>query len=248
MKLSYLSKDKVLGSFLTALIADNLSSNLNREKIVFSENNHFIKILNNIFNLNSIFEDKSSIAQRRFTIELFPLIIYSYENTETIAIIEQLKKQDKSIEVLIIIVNLILSDRLNFDNPIQQIIDHLDNLSLINSLSKRDRILKTKETFTIINETFKTDFELENKEIYQALYIFLSNPYDIENSLQRSQYFSQQTQETMILSGYLLGLYHGYHNLPYKWHNILKINPENNEIETLTEKLVAHWQGKMDNK
>lgn len=255
MKLLYLSKDKVLGSFLTALIADNLSSNLNLEKIVFSENNHFIKILNNIFNLNSIFEDKSSIEQRRFMIaqrhfmiELFPLIIYSYENTETLAIIEQLKKQDKSIEVLIIIVNLILRDQLNFDDPLPQIIDHLENLSLINSLNKLDQILKTKETFTIINETFKTDFELENKEIYQALYIFLSNPYDIENSLQRSQYFSQQTQETMILSGYLLGLYHGYHNLPYKWHNILKINPENNEIETLTEKLVAHWQGKMDNK
>lgn len=241
MKLLYLSKDKVLGSFLTALIADNLSTNLHQKKIIFSETNHFINLLNNIYKLNYIFQYSSLV-------ELFPFIIYSYENQETLAIIEQLKKQDESIEVLIIIVNLILSDRLNFDDPLQQIIDHLENISIINSLHKLDRILKTRETFTIINETFKTDFELENKEIYQALYIFLSNPYNIEDSLQRSQYFSQKTQETMILSGYLLGLYHGYHNLPYKWHNILKLNPENTEIETLTEKLVAHWQGKIDNK
>lgn len=249
MKLLYLSKDRVLGSFFTALIADNLSSNINRnQKNFFSENNHFVKILNHIFNLNFIFEGKSLIAQYHLIIELFPLIIYSYENRQNTTIIEQLKKQDKSIEVLIIIVNLILSDQLNFDNPLPQIIDHLENLSLINSFNKLDRILKTKKTFTIINETFKTDFELENKEIYQALYIFFSNPYDIENSLQRSQYVSEKTQETMILSGYLLGLYHGYSNLPYQWHHILKLNPENKEIERLTEKLVAHWQGKMDNK
>lgn len=249
MKLLYLSKDKVLGSFLSALIADNLSFNLHQEKIIFSENNHFIKILNNLSNLNSILLYNSSIEQHRLTIELFPLIIYSYENRETLAIINQLKKEQKTIEILIIIVNLILSDRINFDAPIQQIIDNLEHqdLSIIDRLNQLDRILKNKETFSIVNEIFKPDFDEESQEIYQALYIFLSNPYTIENSLQRSQYFSQKTQETMILSGYLLGLYHGYSKLPYQWYNTLKLICEKNEIEILTEKLVAQWQGKMDN-
>lgn len=243
MKLLYLSKDKVLGSFFTALIADNFSSNINQKKIIFSENNHFIRILNHLSNLNSFLQYNSAI-------ELFPLIIYSYENREILPIINQLKKQQKTIEVLIIIVNLILSDRTNFDTPIQEIINHLNNqdLSIIDSLNKLDRILKNKATFSIVNEIFKTEFELETTEIYQALYIFLSNPYTIKNSLQRSQYFPQKTQETMILSGYLLGLYHGYSNLPDQWHNTLKLNPQNTEIETLTEKLVAQWQGKMENK
>jgi hypothetical protein len=243
MKLLYLSKDKVLGSFFTALMADNLSSNIDQEKIIFRENNHFSKSINNFFNLTSILQDKSSI-------ELFPFIIYSYENKETLEIIKQLKKQQKTIEILIIIVNLILVDRINFDDPIQQIINHLEtpDLSIINNLNQLDRILKNKETFSIVHEIFKTDFHPESLEIYQALYIFLSNPYTLENSLQRSQYFSQKTQETMILSGYLLGLYHGYSNLPYQWHNILKLNQKNTEIEILTEKLLAQWQGKMDNK
>jgi hypothetical protein len=237
-----LSKDKLLGSFLTALIADNLSSNINNQK-KFSENNHFIKILNNLSNLNFIFQYNSSI-------ELFPLMIYSYENRQTLEIINQLKKQQKSMEVLIIIINLILSDRINFDDPIPQIINHLEtpNLSIINNLNQLDRILKNKETFSIVHEIFKTDFHPISQEIYQGLYIFFSNPHDLKNSLQRSQYFSHKTQETMILSGYLLGLYHGYHNLPYQWHNILKPNPETIEIEILTEKLVAQWRGKMDNK
>lgn len=249
MKLLYLSKDKILGSFLTAFIADNLSSNINTQQ-KFSENNHFIKILNNLSSLDSILQYKSSIMTQHCTIELFPLIIYSYENRETLEIINQLKKQQQTLEILIILIHLILVDQINFNAPIQQIIDHLktQDITIINNLNKLDQILKKKETFTIINEIFKTDFKLEAKEIYQALYIFFTNPYTIENSLQRSQYFSQKTQETMILSGYLLGLYHGYHNLPYQWHNILKLNSENTEIEILTEKLVAHWQGKMDNK
>ncbi|WP_017295337.1 hypothetical protein [Geminocystis herdmanii] len=243
MKLLYLSKDKVLGSFVTALIADNLSSNLHQEKIIFSENNHFINLLNNIYNLNSILQYNSSI-------ELFPLMIYSYENRETLEIINQLKKEQKAIEILIIIVNLILVDRINFDEPIQQIIEHLEtkDISIINNLNQLDRILKNQETLTIVNEIFNTEFDIELQEIYQALYIFFSNPYHLENSLQRSQYFVKKTQETIILSGYLLGLYHGYSKLPYQWHNILNLNPENTEIEILTEKLVAQWQGKMENK
>ncbi|MGI0480043.1 hypothetical protein ACN4EE_04555 [Geminocystis sp. CENA526] len=240
MGLVYLSKNKVLGCFFSALIADNL---INKSDYLLEQLPIFLNNINKFNNLTNFEENISFIS-------LFPLIVYSYQNAETKEIIEQWQNQQPTLEILVIIVNLILSKKLNLNEPIKQIINHLNtqDSSLINSLDRLDRTLSNKETLTVIETIFKDNFALESVAIYQTLYLFFSNPYALENCLQRSLYFSQKIQETTILTGYLLGLYHGYSNLSSEWLNTIKLNPKTKEIKTLTEKLVAKWQGKMDNK
>ncbi|BAQ63980.1 hypothetical protein [Geminocystis sp. NIES-3709] len=251
MTLIYLSTDKVLGSFATALIGQNLGNDRDVNIGILDDNYSFLmrsfEILNSLINNHKI--DRLFTASKS-TIEIFPLIIYSYQNIEILDIIINEEKHNKyNVKILTTLVNIILSKSLEFNSLTSQIIPYLDqeNSKIFNHFKLIDKLIVNKCSLTKINEIFKQNFEEDSIAIYQSLYSFFSNTYNLKNSLQRSIYFDQQFQETAILTGYLLGLYHGYRNIPYQWRRSIELNPKIKQIEMLSKKLVANWQGKMDN-
>lgn len=262
MTLIYLSSDKILGSFITALIAQNLTNNRDSNFINLENNNNLLILAFNILKdlTNDLNVDEKLLANQckdliasEISIALFSLIIYTYQNPEKLAIILDnccgSKVNQESIKIFIIMVNLILSQQLEFKKITPQIMAYLDDKKqeIINHLRFIDEMIINRQPLKEVNNIFKENFKEDSLAIYQSLYAFFSYPYHLENSLQRSTYFAQQSQATTILTGYLLGLYHGYIHIPYSLRSQLKLNPKIREIEILTEKLVANWQGKMDN-
>lgn len=262
MTLIYLSSDKILGSFIAALIAQSLTNNRGNNFINLDNNNNSLAIAfdvlkslakDGLIDKNLLVNQGKNLSGSEILIAFFPLIIYTYQNSEKLAIILDnccgSKVNQDSIKVFIIVVNLILSQQLEFKKITPQIMAYLDDKKqeIISHLQLIDEMIINRQPLTEVDNIFKENFKEDSLAIYQSLYAFFSYPYHLENSLQRSTYFAQQSQATAILTGYLLGLYHGYIHIPYSLRSQLKLNPKIREIEILTEKLVANWQGKMDN-
>lgn len=262
MTLIYLSFDKILGSLTTALIGKNLTNYSDKNPIHLD--NHYspltiaFDVLKSLTD-NQIIEEKLLVNQCRYlnsneiSIAFFPLIIYNYHNPEKLALIIDnycnSKVNQDSIKVFAIIVNLILSQQLEFKKITPQIIVNLESKKeeIINYLHLIDKMINYHQPLIEVDKIFNDNFNQDSLAIYQSLYIFLCQPYPLENSLKRSAYFSQQSESTIILTGYLLGLYHGYLNIPYQLRRKQELQTKIKEIEKLTKKLVAQWQGKMDN-
>lgn len=262
MTLIYLSSDKMLGSFITALIAQNLTNNRGNNFTNLDNNNNSLTIAFEVLKgltKDGIIDEKllvnqcQNLSASEILIALFPLIIYSYQNSEKLAIILDnccgSKVNQDSINVFIIVVNLILSQQLELKKITPQIMAYLEDKKqeIINHLQFIDEMIINQQPLTEVDNIFKENFKEDSLAIYQSLYAFFSYPSHLENSLQRSTYFAQQSQATAILTGYLLGLYHGYLNISYQWRKSIEFDSKKQEIEKLTQKLVARWQGKMDN-
>ncbi|BAQ62206.1 hypothetical protein GM3708_2612 [Geminocystis sp. NIES-3708] len=262
MTLIYLSQDKILGSFVSAFIGQKLTQNSNKNLINLDYDyplNITFDILKNIVNNTNdqnLFINKIKNLETIDTlICIFPWIIYHYQNTEKLIVIRNnysdLKVNLNSINLFINIINLILNQGLKsnkimtFDSVVSlknknETIN--DYLLLINQM-----IIKC-QPLTEVDKIFKQNIPEDSLALYQSLYAFFSTIYNFESSLKRTLYFSQQSQATSILTGYFLGLYHGYIHIPYQWRSQIKLNSQIAEINQLTQKLVAQWQGKIDNK
>ncbi len=273
MTLLHLSFDKILGSFFTALIAEGLTNNGDKNIVMLGNNYYPLTIVFDI--LKSLTDDViideqllvsqfKNLSATEISIALFPSIIYNYQSPEKLA--QQLaiisengcysKVSEDGVIVFIIIVNLILSKQLELKQITPQIMPYLEDKKqeTINHLQLIDKMIIDKHLLTEVDCIFRQKFRKDFQGIYQGLYSFFSYPSNFENSLLRSTYFSQESQSTAILTGYLLGLYHGYLNIPHQWRlhssppsSQIQLNPKIKEIVILTKKLVANWQGKMDN-
>lgn len=263
MTLIYLSQDKILGSFVSALIGQKLTQNSNENPTNLDYNyplNISFEILKDLVNHKiideNLFIDKVKNLDTIDTIiSIFPWIIYNYQNNEKLIIItnnfhDLIKVNQNGINLFINIINLILNQGLKskimtFDT----ILSLKDKNESINDylLLINEMIIK-QQPLTEVDNIFKQNIPKDSLALYQSLYAFFSNLYNFESSLNRTIYFSQQSQATSILTGYLLGLYHGYIHIPYQWRSQIKLDSQIAEIHQLTQKLVAQWQGKIDNK
>ncbi|NCO75340.1 MAG: hypothetical protein GW795_03155 [Cyanobacteria bacterium] len=266
MSLLFLPSDKVLGSFITAFIGKNLVNQHSN----FIKNNHdsfslacqllqYLAINNYQFQL--FWQTQSQhFFPSDIAIAMFPLMIYNYHNPKILekelAIISNNyslgKIEEDSIKIIITIVNLILTNELEFSEIIGNLTKGKDEIK--NYLQLIEEFIKNHAPLTQVEEKLSTNIPKNLLSIYQSIYCFFSFPDNLKISLQRSSYFAQESEATAILTGYLLGLYHGYINIPYQWRTEINFtsspiesNLKIKEIEILTEKLVANWQGKMDN-
>jgi len=252
MELIYISKDKVFACFFCGFISQILAQNYHKS---VDNTLNIISFLKQIIHfIQSSINNNDLIFIKNFNnyddlLELFPLILYSYHHQN---ILEIIKKFNNSQHLLLLnkVITAILARKIDSEYSIEPIIKRLnnDNLQTDNYLQLLTETITKKISFIEVNQLFSEKIEEQYREIYQALYIFFSNPYDIEKSLQRSLYFSTKSEETTVLTGHLLGLYHGYFNLPYHWTISPEFQAKKQEIAILVDRLVALWQGKMDNR
>lgn len=240
MKLFCLSYAQVSGSLINALIADFFVNNLSHnqgsnDNIFFDKIIHTFNYILNLDRLDYPYPNKT-------VLDLFPFIIYSYENDDRLDILNDLDNND---HLIIPLVYYLLEHQNYQDIDIPKFIIHQPNL--YDNLTEVDRLVKNRVTLSKAEKILSENYPQEKLYIYQALYNFFSHPYHIEISLKRSLYFSHQTKETAILTGYLLGLYRGYFNIPQSWLFFPELKDEIREIERLSNKLVAQWAGKIDN-
>ncbi|MBL1210045.1 ADP-ribosylglycohydrolase family protein [Geminocystis sp. GBBB08] len=272
----YLSSVMIQGSLITGLIGSNLTKNKDKyslNELSFSAFEVPLFILKSIINnpiidlksfdkqlkqnQNGLFKNNYAIASSELVITFFPLLIYNYQNfsefSDELKLFKRIflpsKLNDNSLDIFIVMINLIVNKQLNFISISSQVISDLNtnDEKNINQLKLIDELITNHLPLVKVEEKLSLNVDEDSLAICQSIYSFFSFPHNIENCLKRSTYFSQQSEKTAILTGYLLGLYHGYPNIPYQWRKSLELNPKIKEIEILTQKLVANWQGKMDN-
>jgi hypothetical protein len=268
-----LEYSQILGALTSAKIACNLvlpQKNLfNFQRYIPLEFN--FTIINKIINLKlenelilteDLWQEIAYFNDTEMTIALFPLIVYCYKNKNKLE--QELNKlfnknQRKIyfnyIKLVEIVIFMIIENRLNRQNIFDEIHQSFASKNHFLNIAENqllENLVMNKLTLSEVEEELINSPILSsaNRGIYQALYSFLTMNYSWEISLQRSSQFSQQKKETTILTGLLLGLHHGYWNIPFSWRNRIKADQENemSKIENLSQQLVARWQGKLDNK
>lgn len=259
MTLIYLSQDKILGSFIMAMISQKLTQN-NHDNLLNLHYNYplnvSIDIFRNIANDTIIDENillnKIKILDPIDTIiTIFPLIIYQYHH-EKLVILDnsnELTQHKNTINIFINIIYLLLTkEPKNNKINLNDLIFLADkNQNIINYFTLINTMIINHQLLTEVEQIFQNNIPVDDLAFSQSLYSFFSNLSNIKSSLKRSIYFSHQSQKTAILTGYLLGLYHGYLNIPYEWRKQIKSSSWMIEINQLTQKLVARWQGKIHN-
>lgn len=260
-----LEESQIFGALTSAKIACNL---VIPQKDLFDFKQYIplefnLRIINKIINLNlenelvlteDLREEIACLNDTEKTIALFSLIVYCYKNTSKLEQElnklfnkNQQKKYFKHFKLVAIVIFMIIENKLNWQNIFNEIYQKFEGKNQL-----LENLVMSKLTLSEVEEELINSPILSsaNRGIYQALYSFLTMNYSWEISLQRSSQFSQKKEETTILTGLLLGLHHGYWNIPFSWRNRLKAYQENemSKIENLSQQLVARWQGKLDNK
>ena len=191
MTLLHLSFDKILGSFFTALIAEGLTNNGDKNIVMLGNNYYPLTIVFDI--LKSLTDDViideqllvsqfKNLSATEISIALFPSIIYNYQSPEKLA--QQLaiisengcysKVSEDGVIVFIIIVNLILSKQLELKQITPQIMPYLEDKKqeTINHLQLIDKMIIDKHLLTEVDCIFRQKFRKDFQGIYQGLYSF----------------------------------------------------------------------------
>jgi hypothetical protein len=279
-----LENSPIFASLVSGVIAYNLIDN---SADISSINNYLPWQFNlNLFPriINLIEEEKLILTEEHIyelldcneaemAIALYPLIIYCYKNDyrleqELETIINYSSSKDRLLNDLRIfteVIYLILDKKIEKEriiSPINSQIDS-DKIESIRLIQFIETAIEQKLPLTKVEEKLIAQelYSYPNLGIYQALYSFFCLPENWEISLSRSKQFSQQQLVTSILTGLLLGLYHGYLGIPNHWRKKISSKKIGNQksvdshfvsyilnLENISHKLVARWQGKLDNK
>ncbi len=261
----YLEYSQVFGSLVSSLIAFKLTKN-NLEIEEYLPLQICFYLLEDItnrsqYNLDIIIQKFGQqihdFNESQITIALFPLILYHSQNLTQLEIELNLITQNlslkpeqlDSIKIYIILVILITEKKLINENLFFNIKAKLEEVEedniLFSNLELIKQLIEQKLTLLEIETKFLEIIKLDNLAIYQALYSFLSLPNNLEISLSRSSQFKYYQTETVVLTGFLLGLKNGYLTIPYQWRKTIEQEESVSKISILSDKLVAKWQGKL---
>lgn len=127
--------------------------------------------------------------------------------------------------------------------------DLIKILSENNDLNIIKNIIELKCTATEAEKIISAEVTEEEKSFYQSIYLFFSVTYDLETCLLRSKQWQKNQQLIATLTGFLWGFFQNYFAIPYalrKKVDYLNVIDEQN-IDQLTNKFMASWQGAFKN-
>ncbi len=194
---------------------------------------------------------KNSLTVGQSAIALMPLTVYRHENTkkleEDLVNISKLWLNCSSTYEDLRIWSLFVTLVINQNTINSQIINQLSRHSQTESSQKNLQIIKDCLTKKSTLQQLQSQLEIESQSlvIYQAIYSFLSIPEYFEISLLKSTRIGGQSHTVTILTGFLLGLYHGYLNIPLIWRKYLELLPivREEKIDQLSKNFLHTWQG-----
>lgn len=267
MSLIYLQESEIEASFLMAIYALNMGSNLGKNcdlssvesiplNIAFSMLNHlsmereindeFYRKIRNEYN---IYPDSLSLSEG--AIAFFPLFLFYYGDNSNLDEKLELIKNDyftsntnlNSWKILIITINLILQKQLKIDNIALQIVSFLEKYTLeeLEAIKIVEHLIREKIYLTEAEKILQAKIDNHELGIYQALYSFLCLPNNIPMSLSRSKQFTHKQETTRILTGFLLGLYNGYSSI----YSFVNFTYQEKAFEQIIDQFVAQWRGKI---
>ncbi|MDJ0532571.1 MAG: hypothetical protein QNJ70_08755 [Xenococcaceae cyanobacterium MO_207.B15] len=261
MRYSLISKFQ--GAFLGQVIGKQLSRKNNL--VVHSSIEYFLdsdlllqEIVNDLDNELKPWEKYFSVTQT-FTLSdialsLLPWILFYHDNCHQLQhLVTQvseatnLKHEDREIiEVWIYKVVLALRDKLDVNDPIQQITSKLKLEHPLNSEHLQlvaIALSQGQSSKQILEILLAKTSDHSRIELLFSLYLFLSIPEEFSLILKRAIAVSQKFPNTVSLTGTLAGAYNSLYSIPSYWLNLNQNHHEFTEIMTTIKKLFSFWSG-----
>jgi len=194
---------------------------------------------------------KNSLTVGQSAIALMPLIVYRHENKnkleEDLENISKLWLNSPSLHEDLRIWSLFVTLVINNNQIDSQIINQLSRHCQTKTSQQNLQIIKDclPKKYPLQQLQLKNEIESESLVIYQAIYSFLTIPEYFEISLLKSTQIGEQSNTVAILTGFLLGIYQGYLNIPLIWRKYLELSPlvREEKIDQLSKNFLYTWQG-----
>lgn len=266
MSFIYLLKSNIEASFLTGVQALSFDKNNSLNdlcQINYLPLNLSISLLHSMANqkinyhnfYQELFDNDDyffcDLSLDEGAIALFPLFLYFYGDSHNLEqVLEKIKTNHfssnfsvNSWKILVIVINLIIEKKINNTSISQDITSYLEEYQEedISEIKLIEELINKRIYLTQAEEILRENIEQNSLGIYQSIYNFYCLPHNSKITLLRSQQFTNSQETTRVLTGFLLGLNHGYAPIL----SLGDIKYQGKTIDKIVEKFVAQWQGKL---